>query len=228
MSDEQVARLVSDPVQLAESEAGAFGTAGSTDDAFSLQSQESRILTAAGLHAVAGQLVRRVNDDLGLIGVFIAPDPDDVVGGTDPTSWQDIRPADTTQLDLILFIGQAEEVRTVATGSRIDNNLVDNPAHARIRRNSPVRPSTRPGEGLLDREAIDRYTNALGRHPGRRVDVALSAGETEGGVVLDYLVAEAKPWTIFGQVSNTGTESTDELRSAWASSTTSSPVTTTS
>jgi hemolysin activation/secretion protein len=45
------------------------------------------------------------------------------------------------------------------------------------------------------------------------VDVAVSGyAEQPGSVVLDYLIAEAKPWAVYAQASNTGTEDTSEWR----------------
>ena len=65
---------------------------------------------------------------------------------------------------------------------------------------------------LLHKDWIDDYIFRLNRHPSRRVDLALSKGEAEGGVALDYIVNESKPWTVYGQISNTGTEQTNEWR----------------
>jgi hemolysin activation/secretion protein len=44
------------------------------------------------------------------------------------------------------------------------------------------------------------------------VDVAVSQADVPGGIVLDYLVSEAKPWTVYAQASNTGTKQTNEWR----------------
>ena len=44
------------------------------------------------------------------------------------------------------------------------------------------------------------------------MDAALSSAGEPGAVVLDYIVSESKPWIAYAQVSNTGTESTDEWR----------------
>ena len=65
------------------------------------------------------------------------------------------------------------------------------------------------GEGerndLLRKNELDDYIFRLNRHPGRRVDLALSTGAEVGGVTLDYLVAENKSTYVYGQISNTGT-----------------------
>ena len=65
---------------------------------------------------------------------------------------------------------------------------------------------------LLRRDLLDNYIFRLNRHPGRRVDAAVSRSEQEGGIVLDYLITENRPLIAYFQVSNTGTEQTDEWR----------------
>ena len=49
---------------------------------------------------------------------------------------------------------------------------------------------------------------------GRRShsSIAVSQSQVPGGVVLDYLVSEAKPWTVYAQASNTGTKETESWR----------------
>ncbi|MGD9689202.1 MAG: ShlB/FhaC/HecB family hemolysin secretion/activation protein [Phycisphaerales bacterium] len=110
-------------------------------------------------------------------------------------------------------------LRTVAAGDRLgpDEPRINNPRHERILRASPLqrRPDDldAPRNDLLLRNEIDDFVFRLNRHPGRRVDVALSNAENEfGAVVLDYLVRENKPWIVYLQASNTGTEQTDEWR----------------
>ncbi|MCB9847845.1 MAG: ShlB/FhaC/HecB family hemolysin secretion/activation protein [Phycisphaeraceae bacterium] len=77
----------------------------------------------------------------------------------------------------------------------------------RIKRRSPVQPGQ-----LVDIDAIDEFVHRLNRHPGRRVDVALAPGEQTDRLVLDYLVAQNDPLFVFGQLSNTGTDSTGDWR----------------
>lgn len=124
-------------------------------------------------------------------------------------------------ISLVITTGVVSEVRTLAVGARIKPGpeRVNHPLHARIREFSPVQP-TDPNRQLLRRDQIDDYVFFLGRHPGRRVDVAIAPGEpleVESGVFapaanLDYLVTENRPWTIYGQASNTGTRNTGRWR----------------
>ncbi len=76
----------------------------------------------------------------------------------------------------------------------------------RIRAGSPVTE-----DGLIRARALDDYTLKLNRNPSRRVDVTLTAQEDQRAGV-DYLVTTARPWTLYAQLSNTGTSSTTELR----------------
>jgi len=59
---------------------------------------------------------------------------------------------------------------------------------------------------------LDLYTKALNRRSHRHVDIALSPGEKEGEVSLDFHISTQKPWTSFMQVSNTGTAETGRFR----------------
>jgi hemolysin activation/secretion protein len=72
-----------------------------------------------------------------------------------------------------------------------------------------------PARGsLIRRDKLDDFVSRLNRHPGRRVDVAVAPADADspGDVLVDYLVNENNPWTFYAQLSNTGTENTDEWR----------------
>lgn len=164
------------------------------------------------------KVLERLRDELmrmRYLGVYVAPDPLDI-----DENGNDLRPQDRTALRVILTVGLVSEVRTVGAGERFGSTRsVNDPVHARIREHSPLQPAvegeTPPvaqGSDLLRKDVLDNYVFRLSRHPGRRVDVAISPSEELGGVVLDYLVTENKPWTVYAQVSNTGTEQTDKIR----------------
>ncbi|MBZ0171532.1 MAG: hypothetical protein K8E66_04060, partial [Phycisphaerales bacterium] len=126
-------------------------------------------------------------------------------------------PGDTT-LTIVVQAARVSEVRTIASGDRIPTERrLDNKKHDWIRSHSPVGAMTtgedgQPVGGVIDRHALDRYLLRLNRHPGRQVDVALGPALDSGGAVLEYHIAERKPWTAYAQVSNTGTEETSEWR----------------
>lgn len=169
----------------------------------------------AQYHASAVQHILEATRDFftqrKFLGVYMAPDPADI-----SVTGQDFRAADQTALRIIITTAIVTELRTVGLGDRIDLSLsLNNPVHARIAERSPIRPYT-PGDAdrrdLLRKDVLDEYLFDLTRHPGRRVDAALSAGEDVGGVHLDLRITENKPLVWYFQLANTGTRQTNTLR----------------
>ena len=168
----------------------------------------------SALARIAPAVVIRLQQ-LGLIGVYAEPDREQFIVAEGRVL--DRRGADDTSLRLIITTGRVTEVNTTGLGERLpEEETVNHPVHARIRDRSPIQPGDAAPEGTVDllrRDEIDRYVHFLNRHPGRRVDVAVAAtGEEPGAVALDYLVTENRPWLLYFQIANTGTESTDALR----------------
>lgn len=160
-----------------------------------------------------GAINRGVRDALereyGLIGHLVTPDAEEIAY---QTTQEDRRAPGDTGLSVLVWRAVVGEVRTVATGERIAEretatltSNVDHPAHARLRRRIRVREGD-----LLTRPALDDQISRMNRHPSRSVEVAVAPGQEEGEVVVDFLVNEPRPWTVFAQTSNTGSESTDE------------------
>ena len=128
-------------------------------------------------------------------------------------SGRDLRRPGQTRLRVRIWTGRIESITTVSDGSRFGGSLVERsnrPEHDWVRRDSPV---TAGGEeALIDVRALDEYSRRLSRHPGRRVDARLRPGEASGTSVLEYHVAETKPWLAYAQYSNTGTRATGHAR----------------
>jgi hypothetical protein len=164
---------------------------------------------ASALRTIAQSVVAEMNNR-GMIGVFVSPHPDDIEDGDDQ------RDRDMTSLRLVIRTVTVTQVRTLGSGERVDAlERINNPVHAQILQLSPVKPSAEGEQqrrDLLRRDLLDDYIFRLNRHPGRRVDLAVSRAEERGGVVLDYLIAENSPVLMYAQISNTGTEQTDEWR----------------
>ncbi len=134
----------------------------------------------------------------------------------------------TTAIPVRVYVPRVTSVSSIASGDRIKTeDRLNSDKHSRVRSGSPLQPYT--GEGrrrdLIDFSALNAYAFAKSRHPGRQVDVAIAnasdpnavdeeTGEnpTLGDAEVQYLVQEVKPWTIYFQLSNTGTEETDEWR----------------
>lgn len=160
----------------------------------------------SALPEISRAAVRRLQE-LGLIGVYVEPDPNQI--RVEDGAVVDKRPEGETTLTLQVTTGVVTSLRTVGLGERLpEDQTVDNKVHQRIKDRSPVYPNDgqRFQSDLLRRDLIDDYVFRLNRHPGRRADVAVAAaGDEPGGVALDYVVTENRPWMLFAQVSNTGT-----------------------
>ena len=202
-----LAALVPLEVRLRKTPLGwAAPTSEEPGESISIGGPESEpvVLEPSGLARVMRVIVARLND-AGLYGVDVRPSGEDI----DLESERDLRPADRTALRVVINIGHVAQVRTIAVGDRIKGDWkIDNELHDWIRKESPLQPaggSDRTSTNLLDRRALEDYLYRLNRHPGRRVEAALSPSKEPLGVVLDYRVLEAKPWFVYGQTSNTGT-----------------------
>jgi len=170
--------------------------------------------TDAGLTLLAPAVVQRLKA-LGLVGVFVTPDPAQF--RVEEGRVIDTRATGETEIILQVTTGVVTDVRSVAVGERIDpDETINHPLHERIRTKSPVQAYAAGAtvrSDLIRKDVLDDYTFRLNRHPGRRVDVAVSApGDEPGAVTLDYVVTENRPWLAFLQLSNTGSESTDNWR----------------
>lgn len=178
-----------------------------------------RKFSVSAINAIGSRLVQALNAR-DIIGVLVAPDSDQI----DLETLKDKRPAGTKTLNLDIWTREVRAVRTLGQGPRWERptstgnrpsqeTRINHPNHDRIRNNSPLLPADGNESGdLLRKDILDEYLFLLNRHPGRRVDGAIASGDKPGEVMLDYLVTENKPWTIYGQLSNTGTKSTSEWR----------------
>jgi hypothetical protein len=173
---------------------------------------QTRQFSAGAIQAVLEAIRDYFTQERNLMAVYARP----AQGELDPNGLTDTRGGRTSfRIDII--VGSVSEVRTLAVGDRIPvEERIDNPAHERIRLRSPFQPGA-AGEGaepdLLQRTKLDRYLYYLTRHPGRRVDAGIAPADEPLSVGLDYIVTENKPWVIYGQLSNTGTDETDTWRS---------------
>lgn len=165
----------------------------------------------SALRDVCQAVADRLNSK-GIIAVFVHPAEDMI----DPSGPTDLRADATTDLRLIVWTGRIEQVRTLASGQRLEKRIERDelartnpadPVHERVLAQSPVQQGD-----LVNRAMIDDYVFRLNRHPGRRVDITVAPGTEPEQVLLEYMVTESKPWTAYFQLSNTGTESTSVWR----------------
>ena len=200
-------QLMSTPLPLTIRE--GFIDAG-VQDRWSLRALNRRAnmsFSVAGIQKINEGLVRTLNEDLGLVGVFVVPKEIDRQDGTDNRE-------DKKSLVFLVITNIIEEVRTLASGTRVGDDAeiapserINHPAHDKIRKRAPVQP----GE-LLTRESLEAFAAELSLHPGRTVDVGLGRGSEPGLAVVDFNITERDPqvWTIATE--NTGTQGTSQWR----------------
>ncbi|KAA0214788.1 MAG: ShlB/FhaC/HecB family hemolysin secretion/activation protein [Cyanobacteria bacterium CYA] len=174
-----------------------------------LSSGQPRELYESAIKAVGRALVSEFGRRQ-ILGVVIAPDAAQIDQG------EDLREG-STELTLVIYNVVAGTVKTIASGERIAvEDRIDSRKHRRILSNSPIVPYDPNAGGerrdLILRDKLDEYAMRLSRHPGRRVDVAVARGGAEAEAEVQYLVQESKPWTVYFQLSNTGTKTTEEWR----------------
>lgn len=152
-------------------------------------------LGAQGLNAIT-QLVSQAYIDAGFAAVRVTIRRDALNRLRAPDSDQTLR--------VRVIEGRVGGLRS---RSSMTGEEVTQGEHRVVRRHSILRP----GDAVNIR-AANRYLTFLNRHPRRQVDMTLSPAEGTDQVMLDYLVHQAKPWTVYAQASNTGTPQTAEWR----------------
>src|SRR6185295_19038652 len=162
------------------------------------------MFSKSALRAISETVVHALNAQ-DVFGVRAMPDSHQIDSHTD----KDLR-AGKTDLDYMVYVGRVGQVRTISGGGR-NTSLEDRVNLERVRRIAEDSPVKVPG--VIRKGKLDEYAIRASRHPGRRVDIAASPlTDKPGEVNLDFLISEEKPWTVYGQVSNTGTEATSKWR----------------
>lgn len=168
-------------------------------------------LSGSALSAVLRAVRAETEERYGLIGHLVTPSPEEIAF---ETTQEDLRSSGSSGLTVLIWPADVALVRTIARGERIaerehddDVSNVNHPLHSRVR----GRITLSQGD-LLTKKNVDSPVFTLNRHPGRRVDVSISPSEERGSVVVDYLISEPKQWSLYANISNTGTKSTDEWR----------------
>ena len=168
---------------------------------------------AAINHAILEALNKR-----GLAGVRVRASPLDI----DAATGEDRRSAGQGTLRVDVEIGRIDGLRVIAVDTLAVNERVptdeaiSNPVHRRIKNRSPIQPSDAKREGTTDLLRIDlleNYVARLNRHPRRTVVAEVSPSRmTPGSGYLDYKIVETRPWSVYSQISRTGTEETHRWR----------------
>jgi len=170
---------------------------------------------ASAIRVITERVQTFLANEYGLLGHFVTPSPLELDSPTRPgegdlTGIEDLRSDDETHLTVEVYTVEVSEVRTIARGKRWENGQDDDEnrrQHDGVRENSPL------AEGdILLRDSLESYVGRLNRHPGRRADAAVATAGRGGEVSLDYILTERKPFSVFAQVSNTGTDETGSIR----------------
>ena len=155
------------------------------------------------LRGIAQEVVHWYNAR-GLYGVWVTYSDLE----SSPSGLVDNRPPDNHDARMVIWASQVAEVRTLARGKRFKPQFsVNNRKHRGIIKHSPLQPGS-----LFRQDVLDTYLSGLSLHPGRLVEASIASAGAPGKVVLDYLVNESKPWQVFSQVTNFGTEATGVWR----------------
>ncbi len=171
---------------------------------------------ATAIRSLARQIVAYLNTH-GQVGVYINVYNKDISNGTD------IRPVGDTALHLQIYTAVVTALRTVASGGRFSGqkNKINNPLAASIAGNSPIQPASahKPGTtDLLNPKVLNAYIDRINRQPGTQVAVAVAPDQNSkvpDAVDLDYLVHESRPWHVYFQLANTGTQQTNPWRETY-------------
>ena len=177
----------------------------------------------SALAVIAEALRASLATDPGLVGHLVRPAAAEIATPWPPgrADARDIRQPGNTSLTFEVYRAVVTQVRTVAGGERWEERLRKHPDESLINRSEHAdlidRSLSTPPAGdaappLANRTLFDRATARFNRHTGRRVDAALAPAGGNGALSLDYLVTENRPWQIYAEATNTGTETTGDIR----------------
>ena len=171
----------------------------------------------SAVKTIQDQLVKHLNS-CGIGGVVILP----ASGQLDLKELVDLRPgARLKPMPLIIDIWVAQVV-DVSIKSQAAQRKNLSASNSRIIANSPIQadnvetknPNSDPGDStdLIISQRLDDYLYMLNRHPGRRVDAAITPADKPGEIGLEYNVRQNKPDLAYAQISNTGSKDTNDFR----------------
>lgn len=161
---------------------------------------------ASAIRSINQQLVYAFNRR-DFYAIVVSPMPEDIQRRTG----KDMRPKGQTTLHLGIYAGRVKDMRTFVSGGHLsEQERLDRPEYQWIKDESPIKPDG--VHDLVRKDKLDAYIARLNRQPGRRVDAELSPAREAGGVNLDYMITQDKPWFGYAQISNAGTPETTKQR----------------
>ena len=153
-----------------------------------------------------GQAVVSLINKAGVYEVYVIPDPAQIDRGK-PQEYD--QRGGKTDLSILIFVGQIVETRTVRKGSGKAAGAppaIDAPRDARLLAKSPVGGGA--GNAVLYKPALESYLERVNRFPGRDVETEVTPTGEQRKLILDFVVHEDKPLSIYAETANTGTPST--------------------
>lgn len=168
---------------------------------------KTRKYTPEALLEAISCIVARLNK-VGIYGVYVTVESQEIENPENQTSLQ------TDESHVLTFRVSLTE-GGIARSTRYQLPIregiapeVNREEEAWIKAKSPITTG-----GLLRKDALQEYLDRLNRFPGRRVDTALSEGETQDTVDINYIIREERRLFCNYQISNTGSSHTPQWRS---------------
>ena len=163
-----------------------------------------QVFYGGGIKAVTQAITAELTERRMLVGVSVAPDASDI----DWNNGADKR-GGRKEFKVRIFTATVGGTDMLVQTPNTDPDERLNPQRLeRIRMSSPLNVGN-----LVRRDLLDDYMLTLNRHPGRRINAALvPSSDKPGEVTLQYQIVETKPWSVYMQVANIGTEKTGEWR----------------
>jgi len=186
---------------------------GKKDDGIPIsQLTQEQSYQASTIQQIFETVSKELNHE-GIYGVLVVADPNDL----DPDSGQDLRNG-KTDLNVQVYASEVKEIRTISHRGGPNDRVVNDPRDRWIAAHSPLKGVIKDAKGapvspgsLLYKDALQDYLSRLNRFSGRRVDSAINASGEPGEIIVDYIVRETKPISVYAEVSNSGTKSTGDI-----------------
>ncbi|NGX31120.1 MAG: hypothetical protein K940chlam8_00480 [Chlamydiae bacterium] len=154
----------------------------------------SYLITDTALQSMSRQLVQHFTDQ-GIIGVYVNVDFTFEKGALSCVIFR-------------VFVALCDSTRTLTPSIWPGQHNVDQYRFKNIRRDSPVKSMDQKDlkKSVVNKNTLDEYALFLNRYPNRRVDIQLRPLEQKGVVGIDYVITEKKPWRVYLNLANSGTE----------------------
>ncbi|MBJ7449848.1 MAG: ShlB/FhaC/HecB family hemolysin secretion/activation protein [Parachlamydiales bacterium] len=168
--------------------------------------QFKRWYRSDALVEMAQQIVAYFND-LGLIGISVEVDPTQIDSKGD-----DLRTNDK-ELTFVIYTGYLSHIQTVAlnTVNKCEDGI-NLSKYSSLIENFPLHLAydgcSIDGGSLFNCDLVSDYLYRINRYPGRRINAEITGVTPDGGIDVNLVIAEDKPWFVYANISNTGSEAT--------------------